>query len=88
MFDGEYLNGKKWKGKFYDHQGKLIFDGEKISTHLKRRGKEYNDKGELIFEGEYFDGRRYNGKGKETFKKENISMEEDIMVKAKKLLSI
>ena len=28
-------------------------------------GKEYNDEGELIFEGEYFDGKKYNGYGKE-----------------------
>jgi len=30
LFEGEYLNGKRWngKGKEYDSDGKLLFKGE------------------------------------------------------------
>jgi len=30
------------------------------------KGKEYYKNGQLIFEGEYFDGRKWNGKGIDT----------------------
>jgi len=33
VFEGEYLNGKRWngKGKEYDYDGKLIFKGEYLN---------------------------------------------------------
>ena len=28
IFEGEYKNGKKWKGKQYNSKGELTFEGE------------------------------------------------------------
>ena len=41
IFDGEYLNGKKWngKGKEYD-DCKLIFEGEYLNGQRNGKGKE------------------------------------------------
>ena len=51
---------KKWNGKGYDENGKVIY--ELINGNGKV--KEYDNYGKLEFEGEYLDGKR-NGKGKE-----------------------
>ena len=59
-FEGEYLNGKRWNGKGFNHEGKEVFEirnGEGLI-------KEYNNKGKLIFEGEYKNG-EISGKAKE-----------------------
>jgi len=37
-FDGEYVNGKKSRGKEYDYNGNLIFEGEYLN------GKQWNGK--------------------------------------------
>ena len=53
MFEGEYLNGKRWNGRGYNKKGIIDF---KINEGNGKR-KEYNyydDK--LIFEGEYLNG--------------------------------
>ena len=62
VFEGEYLNGKRWngKGKEYNNYGELIFEGE----YLNGKCFECNIDGYLIFEGEYLNDKR-NGKGKE-----------------------
>ena len=61
-FEGEYLNGKRWNGKYYNIKGnvccKIINGTGKV--------KEYNEKGNIIFEGEYSNG-EINGKCKEYF---------------------
>ena len=65
-FIGKYITSfKNRKGKEYDEQGRLIFEGEYIN-YIPMNGykKEYNDKGELFFEGEYLNGEK-NGHGKE-----------------------
>ena len=66
IFDGEYLNGERLKGREletrYDNDDKLIFEGEYIDGIL--HGKEYNTYGKLIFEGEYFKGKNNEKKGK------------------------
>ena len=50
-YEGEYLNGKRHgKGKEYDNEGKLLFDGDYINNRLE-------------YDGEYFNGRKWNGKG-------------------------
>ena len=36
-FEGEYLNGKKWKGKIYDNKGNINF----IIKDGNGKGKEY-----------------------------------------------
>ena len=54
MFEGEYLNGKKWNGFGYDKYNKPIYElknGEGIV-------KEYYDNGNLKFEGEYKNGKK------------------------------
>ena len=46
MFEGEYLNGKKWngKGKEYDkNNGKLIFEGEYLNGEKNGKVKEYKN---------------------------------------------
>ena len=65
IFEGEYLNGKKLKGKEYNKYGELIFEGDYLKG-IKWNGKikEYNDHYSLIYEGEYLNGKR-NGNGKE-----------------------
>ena len=93
MFEGEYKNGKKWKGKEYNSKGKLLFKG-KYSNGEKQKGKEYDSEGTLIFKDEYLDGKKWNGKVKEynddklifdvnTWKEKN-GMEKDIIMKETK----
>ena len=61
LFEGEYLNGKKWNGNGYNVNGKIEFSIKVGKGNIK----EYdNYNGRLIFEGEYLNGAR-NGKGKE-----------------------
>ena len=92
-FEGEYLNGKRWNGKGYNHEGKEVFEirnGEGLI-------KEYNYKGKLILEAEYKNGEisgkakvhnnienlEYEGgylKGKKMEKGKNIIIESIIMV--------
>ena len=62
MFEGEYLNGKKWNGiikEYYDDSNDIKFDGQYCEG--KKKGKEYNINGHLIFEGEYLDEKNWNG---------------------------
>ena len=64
LFIGEYLNGRKWKGKgkeLYPEKS-VYFEGE-YDKGKKIKGKEFNEIGNLKFEGEYLDGKYYNGKG-------------------------
>ena len=59
-FEGEYMLDKKWEGKGYDENGKIIYE------LINGNGKviEYYEDQSLKFEGEYLNGKRY-GKGKE-----------------------
>ena len=59
MFEGEYLNGKKWNGKGYN-ENQNIYELKNGKGFIK----EYNEYGELMFLGDYLYGER-NGKGKE-----------------------
>jgi len=60
FYEGEYLNGERnGKGKEYNYNGELIFDGEyKEGEKWNGIGKEYNNNGQLIFEGEFIEGKR------------------------------
>ena len=60
IFDGEYLNEKRWKGikKEYDYDGNKIFEGEYLKGKRNGNGKEYDSYGKLKFEGEYLNGKR------------------------------
>ena len=53
------------KGKEYDEDDILKFEGEYLSEKNIKIGKEYNENGKLIFEGEFLKGEKWNGKGKE-----------------------
>ena len=60
---GKYKIGdKNGKGKEYNYDGKLIFEGEYLNGKRSGKGKEYID-GKLIYEGEYLNEKRWNGKG-------------------------
>ena len=69
-FEGEYLEGKYWKGKYkeyYDIDNHILkFEGEYINGELNGIGKEYNEGGKLIYEGEYLNGKTI-GQGKEYY---------------------
>jgi antitoxin component YwqK of YwqJK toxin-antitoxin module len=68
LIEDEYLNVKKnGKGKYYDIDGILEFEGEYLYNH-KRKGKEYYKDGNLRFEENIYLIR--NGVGKDM-----ISME-------------
>ena len=61
MFEGYYLEGKKWNGKGYDAKNNVIYELNNGKGYIK----EYDfHNSELIFEGYYENGQR-NGKGKE-----------------------
>ena len=62
--EGEYINGKI-KGKEYDKDGDLIFEGVFLNEEKNGQGKEYQYN-EIVFTGEYLNGKR-NGKGKEYY---------------------
>ena len=57
IFEGEYLNGKKWNGKGY-YDNNILYEIKNGKGYIK----EYEGEN-LIFEGEYKNGQR-NGKGK------------------------
>ena len=47
------------KGKEYNYDGDLIFEGEYLNGKRNGKGKEYDYyDGKLIFEGEYLNGKR------------------------------
>ena len=62
MFEGEYLNGERnGKGKEYNDDGQLKFEGEYLYNY-KIKGKYYiNEK--LEYEVEYSYDKKWNGKG-------------------------
>ena len=66
IFEGKYVNGKKWKGIEYiydEYNGHLIFECEYKNGKKEGKGKEYDRyNGDLIFEGNYLNGKR-NGEG-------------------------
>ena len=51
------------KGKEYNDEGKLEFEGEYLNGKRNGKGKEYYFNKKLLFEGEYSNNKRWNGKG-------------------------
>ena len=51
------------KGKEYEYNGKLIYEGEYLNWKRNGKGKEYDYEGRLKYEGEYLNEIK-NGKGK------------------------
>ena len=68
IFEGEYLNGKRWNGRGYDENGNIIYELKDGNGFVK----EFN----LLFpfEGEYSNGEK-NGKGKYYSSKGKIKSE-------------
>jgi len=62
MFEGEYLNGKRWNGKVYNNYDIIEFE----INNGNGKGKEYYENGKSKFEGEYLNGIR-NGNVKEYY---------------------
>ena len=60
LFEGEFLNGKRWNGKgieHYDDGG--YFEGEYLNgKHWNGEGEEYNEEGILIYKGKYLEGKK------------------------------
>ena len=59
IFEGQYLNGKKWTGKEHDQYGNIFYE----LKNGKGFAKEFDLAGKVIYEGEYLNGEK-NGKGK------------------------
>ena len=94
IFEGEYLNGKKWNGKGYDINNNIIYELKNGKGFIK----EYDFYGgRLKYEGDYLNGKgkeydfngkiqfegeylngKRNGKGKEYFDNGNIKLKENI----------
>ena len=55
---------KNGKGKVYNPDGIIIFEGEYLNDVKTGKGKEYDDNNVLSFEGDCLNGMR-NGNGKE-----------------------
>ena len=60
IFEGEYLDGKKWNGKGYDFSQNLVYELKNGKGYIK----EYSYNGTINHEGEYLYG-TLNGIGKE-----------------------
>ena len=69
IFEGEYLNDKRWNGNGYDICDDIIYTLKEGNGPVK----EYNSNGTLKFEGNYLNGEKdgicyeYNGDGKLRF---------------------
>jgi len=70
VFEGEFLNGDIWSGKYNDEDDDhdIIFEGEILNGQITGKAKLYWVGGKLIFDGEYLNGNRWNGKGREISK--------------------
>ena len=56
---GIYRVGERnGKGKEYDYDGKLKFEGEYLNGKKNGKGKEYNQYDKLKFEGQYLNGKK------------------------------
>ena len=62
IFGDNYLNGKKWDGKEYDKNNKVIYKLKEGKGYVK----ELDFNGQIKFKGEYINGER-NGTGKEFY---------------------
>ena len=62
IFDGEYLDGKKWKGKYYKYDrdtNNIILECECLNGVIDGEVKEFDKyNGKLMFSGKYKNGKR------------------------------
>ena len=63
--EGKYLNGiiSNGKGKEYDNDNHLIYEGGFLNYRRDGEGKEYDNLGRLLFEGQLKNGNKYTGEG-------------------------
>ncbi len=54
IFEGEYLNGRKWNGIGYHSKNNVLYRLKNGKGYVK----EYNENCKLSYEGEYFYGER------------------------------
>ena len=61
IFEGEYLNGKKWigKGKELNNKGIILFEGEYTKGLKNGIGRKVNIYDHIILKGEYLKGEIY-----------------------------
>ena len=88
IFEGEYINGKRWKGKGKEyHYGflgnlEIKFEGEYKNREKAGIGKEFNNK---FIKGEWHKkGKEYDKIGNLIFEG-NLKMEKDRMEKEKNM---
>ena len=56
MFEGEYLNGKRWNGKGYNKKDKVEYQITNGTGYIK----DYDNDGESKFEEQYLNGIKKN----------------------------
>ena len=64
IFSGIYLNGERKKGKEYNYEGNLVYEGEYLNGKRNGKGRIYygNNLPTLKYEGEFSNGKKH-GKG-------------------------
>ena len=71
IFSGEYSNGERVKGREYNYDEKLVYEGEYLNDKKNGKGKTYDENGKLKYDGEYLNGIK-NGKGIEYYREPDI----------------
>ena len=63
LFEGQYSNGLRKKGKEFGKDRMIVFDGEYLNGNkLKGKSYEYNFNSVNEFDGDYLNGQKWNGK--------------------------
>ena len=78
IFSGVYLNGKRKKGKEYNYDGKIIYEGDYLNDQRNGKGKIYYKNDKLKYEGEFMNGLK-NGKGVLYNRNHDIKYEGEIL---------
>ena len=71
--------------KEYNSFNILIYEGEHYKGFRNGKGKEYNKNREKIFEGIFFNGKKWNGVGKEFYKDGSLKYKGEYMYNHKKI---
>ena len=69
---GYIIYDLKGKGKEYNLDNKLVYEGDFKYGKRNGKGKEFDNDGKLIFEGEYLYGKKWNGIEKIYYSDNNI----------------
>jgi len=63
----ELENGKGYVKKYSKNNTYLLYEGEFSKGKSNGKGKVYHSNGQIKFEGEYFNGKKWNGKGYDNY---------------------